>query len=180
MTHALNTTCITESVSIWVGGKQIVTLYPDGRVEVPDGAELDETAARFWQEIAAFSPFREMKAENEGLRAALEWASENRASPDVAGTASDRQWQPMDTAPRDRTRVLVVFRADLVERFAGFDASNAERLSRWAGIPFVARHEGYTPSGYDMGWSFAAPVGQGGFDTAWLAGWMPLPEPPNL
>jgi hypothetical protein len=60
-----------------------------------------------------------------------------------------------------------------------FDASEEFRLKRWQGLAFVGRHHGYTRDGYDMGWAFAAPVGQGGFPDAWLAGWMPLPNFPT-
>lgn len=31
--------------------------------------------------------------------------------------------------------------------------------------------------GFDIGWSFAAPVGHGGFPDEWIVGWMPLPPP---
>jgi hypothetical protein len=50
-------------------------------------------------------------------------------------------------------------------------------LERWHGIPFVAQHNGVEADGFDIGWQFAAPVGQGGFPDSWMAGWMPLPPP---
>lgn len=68
-------------------------------------------------------------------------------------------WHPMNTAPKDGRRLLLLFRDDLPERCAGFN-----------GIPFVGRHAG---SGYL--WSFAAPVGMGGFPDEWLVGWQPIP-----
>jgi len=52
-------------------------------------------------------------------------------------------------------------------------------LERWYGIPFVARHWGLAKDGFDIGWQFAAPVGQGGFPDKWIAGWVHLPEPPK-
>lgn len=85
-------------------------------------------------------------------------------------------WRPMETAPKDGTRVLVRFKDDL----RAFDTSDEFRLERWQGLEFVARHHGYTTrTGYDMGWGFAAPVGQGGFPDAWLVGWVPLPPAPS-
>lgn len=84
-------------------------------------------------------------------------------------------WRPIATAPKDGARVLVRFKDDLKP----FDSSDEFRLERWQGLEFVARHHGHTRNGYDMGWGFAAPVGQGGFPDEWLVGWMPLPPPPT-
>jgi hypothetical protein len=78
-------------------------------------------------------------------------------------------WQPIETAPKDGTRVWIAFKADLVDMGA----------ERWQGVQIAARHEGFTPSDCDMGWSVAAPVGHGGLPDKWIAGWMPLPAPPS-
>jgi hypothetical protein len=77
-------------------------------------------------------------------------------------------WQPMVTAPRDGTAVLLLMRGAevLPERCKGF-----------FDIQFVGRTR--AEWGADWGWIFAAPVGCGGFPDQWLAGWMPLPETKN-
>lgn len=76
-----------------------------------------------------------------------------------AGAAALR---PMTEAQNEP--VLVRFRDDLTWRD-----------ERWSGRWCVMRREGVTESGYDLGWSVAAPVGYGGIPTEWLAGWLPLP-----
>lgn len=85
-------------------------------------------------------------------------------------------WQPIADARKDGTTIWAVIRADLVA-FTG-----REDLDGWAGCQLPIRHTGvYTHEGreWDHGWGVAAPVGCGGFPDAWIAGWMPLPEPPE-
>jgi hypothetical protein len=84
------------------------------------------------------------------------------------------EWQPISSAPRDRTPVLVVFHKDIYPRIE----PSRDDLERLHGIQAVLRHHGYTDGGYDMGWGFAAPVGYGGLPDSWIAGWQPLPDPP--
>ena len=43
-----------RGLSIRCGDRLVVTLYPDGRVEIPEGAELDETASKFWEAVRTF------------------------------------------------------------------------------------------------------------------------------
>jgi hypothetical protein len=77
-------------------------------------------------------------------------------------------WQPIETAPKDRTPCLL--------RFKNPVPNDRDDLRVWDGLRFVGRHPGIMEDGFDIGWSFAAPVGHGGFPDEWFAGWMPVPE----
>lgn len=79
-------------------------------------------------------------------------------------------WLPIETAPKDGTRILAILKNPIPKL--------REDLRAWDGIPFVARHPGLADNGFDIGWNFAAPVGSGGFPDEWIAGWRPLPPPP--
>lgn len=74
-------------------------------------------------------------------------------------------WQPMNTAPKDKTVVLLKLRDDLPDHAKHFN-----------GIRFVGRHVGLGDDGFDVGWNFAAPVGMGGFRDEWMVGWQPVPD----
>lgn len=95
-----------------------------------------------------------------------------RSSPDgVADGGPDAHgWLPIESAPKDRTTVLLCLKKPLPDRF--FDRE------RWEGVMFVGRHIGVQPDGFDIGWQFAAPVGCGGFTDDVIAGWQPSPKPP--
>lgn len=76
-------------------------------------------------------------------------------------------WQPIETAPKDRTAILGRLRSPI--------PNARDDLRRWDGLVFVMRHPGLAEDGFDIGWQFAAPVGSGGFPDEWFSGWMPLP-----
>lgn len=71
--------------------------------------------------------------------------------------------RPMATAPRD-VPVLLRFKRD---KFGG---ASGTPVDMWAGRWFVGISRGDA-----MEWSYAGPVGCGGFPDDWLEGWMPLP-----
>ena len=75
---------------------------------------------------------------------------------------------PMETAPRDGTPILVKIKADLSP--FGIAPENREGAGAFCGLKAVMCNRGDI-----SGWSFAAPVGQGGFADPWLEGWWPLP-----
>jgi hypothetical protein len=86
------------------------------------------------------------------------------------GRREAQTWQPIETAPKDGTPVLLLLCNPIPE-------PDRDDLRRFDGLAFVGSHYGDTPE--VMGWSFAAPVGIGGFPERWFKGWMPLPPEPT-
>ena len=74
------------------------------------------------------------------------------------------EWQPIETAPRDGRYILAI-------------ASDIDERYNQPGRMFVIRHEGRTPSDFDLGW--AVYPGFGGAPDRWFTHWLPLPEPPQ-
>lgn len=74
-------------------------------------------------------------------------------------------WQSIETAPKDGRYIVAVYQS-----LDGYAA-------QFHGRAFVVRHEGKTPSDYDLGWALFP--GYGGVPDKCLSHWMPLPEPPT-
>jgi len=74
-----------------------------------------------------------------------------------------KEWRPIETAPKDGSYILAVL-----------GPTDNGHIGHLVGRVFSIRHQGQTPSGYDMGWSLFP--GYGGVPDCWLAGWLPLPD----
>lgn len=90
----------------------------------------------------------------------------------IAAIKARQAWRPMSEAPKDGTSVLLLTKRPIPRE-------DRPDLDIWAGLQFVGRHPGLADDGLDIGWSFAAPVGNGGFPDDWFVGWQPLPTPPE-
>ncbi len=73
----------------------------------------------------------------------------------------------MSEAKKDGTPILLYLKDPIPDR---------PDLKSWNGLVFIGRHPGVAEDGFDVGWSFSAPVGQGGFPDYWFDGWLPIPE----
>lgn len=74
-----------------------------------------------------------------------------------------------------KTIIWAALHADIYPRIE----PDREDLKRWNGLQVPLRHPGLCEDGLDIGWGVAAPVGHGGLPDEWIAGYMPLPEPPR-
>jgi len=101
---------------------------------------------------------------NEADRLILEFRLLER---EVAPLSPIAQWQPMATALKNGTRYLLKLKNPVPE-------PGRDDLRPFDGLEFVGRHTGLAEDGFDIGWSFAAPVGMGGFPDHWFVGWRPL------
>lgn len=82
-------------------------------------------------------------------------------SPDVGLAEENERLRPMEDAPKDGRYIIAAYRS-----LDGY----AEQLH---GRSFIIRHEGTTPSGYDLGWALFP--GHGGVPDKCFSGWLPLP-----
>jgi len=94
----------------------------------------------------------------------------------TAPSSANKEWQPIENAPRDGTIIWVCFRNDLDQNGRNMD------LKPWNGLQLPLRMRYPWGSDYtsvSWGWDIAAPIGRGGFPDRWIAGWIPLPEAPT-
>jgi hypothetical protein len=84
-----------------------------------------------------------------------------REGHDMSG---DFAWRRIESAPKDGSYVVVLYQ------------SLGGPHEYWHGRSFVARYEGKTADGYDLGWNLFP--GYGGVPDMSLSYWMPLPPPP--
>lgn len=76
----------------------------------------------------------------------------------------ENTWLPMQDSPKDGTPVLLKLKDDLSQY-----STDTDWLDTWNGMQFVGCREKSA-----FAWSFAAPVGCGGFPDPWFVGWKPL------
>lgn len=93
----------------------------------------------------------------------------------LAELEAENAWRPIGEARKDRTVYWTKIHDDL------YPSIRPERpdLERWNGVQIPIRHSGVADDGFDVGWTLAAPVGQGGFPDEWFVGFRPLPSPPK-
>ena len=92
------------------------------------------------------------------------------SSPSHDRAMAEGGWQPMSSARKDGTPVLLKLKDGI--------SKDRRDLRYWNGLTFVGQHPGVESDGFDLGWQFAAPVGQGGFSDNWFDGWHAIPAPP--
>jgi hypothetical protein len=147
--------------------------------ETGDGASATPDAAIFREAIEAAAKVAEDEIERlgESLEAATDDIDRmrigNRYQTAQAIHAAIRAlsegepsgWREIESAPKDGRYFLAIV------------ATNRGRyLEHHAGRMFAIRHEGKTPSGFDLGW--AVYPGFGGASDHDFSHWMPLPTPP--
>jgi hypothetical protein len=97
----------------------------------------------------------------------------------VLSAAVHTEWLPMKLAAKDGTAILLKLKNPIPVE------APDPWFDRWHGVIFVGHHPGIVPAvttapmgqcsdEVDVGWSFAAPVGHGGFPDHFFVGWKPL------
>lgn len=85
------------------------------------------------------------------------------------------EWQPIETAPKDGTVIWAVFYKNLYPDMH----PGRPNMEAWNGVQVPIKYIGVLHSDFGPGWEIAAPAGCGGLPSRWIAGWMPLPQPPE-
>lgn len=137
-----------------------ISFFKDGRVEA-DFADPDEAAKVFLRFVEQHYQRHIIEAEERGA------AEQRRKDAEEA-----EEWRPMNTAPKDGTPILV--KTVLTPETFG------DIRSHWMGRFVVVQHDGVTPSGFDLRWRVACPVGYSGIPDEWLEGWCPVDRPANV
>lgn len=125
---------------------------------IADEVAGQESRAEVWNERA-----EEQAIASAGRTALIKLLASDSAKPPAAPQAP--QLQPIETAPRDGSPVLVKFRDGARRAWPELGLTGASR----SGCR-VMRRDGL------LGWRDDAVSGLGGISDEWLAGWAPLPQ----
>lgn len=117
--------------------------------------------------VEALERIRDATPDSTNSRTPERMASWTRAvaATALASGARGEAWRPIESAPRDGTFVLALV------------GGATDRWEHLNGRMFAIRHEGKTPSEFDLGWSVYP--GFGGAADGWFSGWQPLPASPS-
>jgi hypothetical protein len=145
--------------------------------------EAGRVAAEAYQVIGALADRGGLFDDDETIRALDYFSAETQdgsilpfgwAADTLPRSSPPDAWRPIAEAKKDGSIIWAVFRDDIYPTIR----PGRKDLERWNGIQVSLRHPGLAEDGFDIGWSVAAPVGNGGLPDEWIAGWLPLPAPP--